>query len=207
MKKTKVFGIGFHKTATTSLGAALEILGYKVKGPFGIHDPNIKDKALNCARLLVKKYDAFQDNPWPIIYKEMDNMFPGSKFILTTRPSEKWIKSVVNHFRGKSTPMREWIYGVGDPIGNEGIYLKRYDRHNKEVLKYFSQRENDLLVMDITSGDGWKMLCPFLNEEEPNKSFPMANKNSPITQIKRIGIAGLKKITNKKYYISNYKRR
>jgi hypothetical protein len=31
--KTKVFGIGFHKTATTSLAKALSYLGYRVTGP------------------------------------------------------------------------------------------------------------------------------------------------------------------------------
>ncbi|MEE2776427.1 MAG: sulfotransferase [Acidobacteriota bacterium] len=30
---TKVFGIGFHKTGTSSLGAALEVLGYRVRAP------------------------------------------------------------------------------------------------------------------------------------------------------------------------------
>ena len=28
----KIFGIGFHKTATTSLGVALETLGYSCRG-------------------------------------------------------------------------------------------------------------------------------------------------------------------------------
>ena len=33
MKETRVFGIGFHKTGTTTLDVALTVLGYKVLGP------------------------------------------------------------------------------------------------------------------------------------------------------------------------------
>lgn len=33
-----VFGIGFHKTGTSSLGKAFERLHYRVAGPFGIHE-------------------------------------------------------------------------------------------------------------------------------------------------------------------------
>ena len=67
--KTKVFCIGFHKPGTTSLGAALANLGYRVAGAAGISDPNIEKNVLPMAYDLVEKYDAFQDNPWPIIFK------------------------------------------------------------------------------------------------------------------------------------------
>ena len=41
----KIFGIGFHKTGTTSLAQALKMLGFSVTGPNGINDPNIADNA------------------------------------------------------------------------------------------------------------------------------------------------------------------
>jgi len=69
---TKVFCIGFHKTGTTSLNVALNTLGYRVTGPNGVNDPDIAKNVLRMADDLVKRYDAFQDNPWPIIYKELD---------------------------------------------------------------------------------------------------------------------------------------
>src|SRR5215472_9937783 len=40
LMKTKVFGIGFHKTATTSLAKALSYLGYRVTGPNWVDNPN-----------------------------------------------------------------------------------------------------------------------------------------------------------------------
>lgn len=174
--KKKVFGIGFHKTATSSLAAALRELGYSVTGPNGVNNPNISREVYDLADSLVSKFDAFQDNPWPVIYRDLDQKYPNSKFILTIRSSEGWIKSVVRHFGGEVTPMREWIYGVGNPISNEDIYLSTYKRHNREVLEYFQNRPNDLLVLAITEGDGWEKLCPFLGERRPNAPFPFVNK-------------------------------
>lgn len=68
MKKdvSKIFGLGFQKTGTKSLGAALDILGYRVCGPVGAKDPDIAKNVRPLIHSLVPLYDAFQDNPWPL---------------------------------------------------------------------------------------------------------------------------------------------
>jgi hypothetical protein len=173
----KVFCVGFHKTGTTSLARALTLMGYRVTGPNGVRDPEIGRRALPMALELVQRFDAFQDNPWPILFRELDQHFPGSKFILTLRKPEEWIQSLVRHFGEETTPMREWIYGGhGSPVGNEGIYLERYARHNADVLGHFRDRPADLLVMRITEGDGWDLLCPFLGKTVPDREFPHQNR-------------------------------
>ena len=178
--KAKVFCIGFHKTGTTSLEVALSKLGYSVAGSFGTKDPEIESKVHEMAFAMVAEYDAFEDNPWPILYRELDERFPGSKFILTRRPSENWIRSQVKDFATTETPMRRWIYGedAGCPEGNEDTYIARYERHNREVLDYFSDRPNDLLVVDFPNDDGWTRICPFLDVDIPDEPFPHANKAS-----------------------------
>ncbi len=174
--KTKVFCVGFHKTGTTSLEVALGALGYRVTGPNGHLDPDIEKNVLTMAYELVEQYDAFQDNPWPILYKQLDAKYPGSKFILTLRDSESWIDSQVKFFGRLETPMRRLIYGVGSPEGNEAVYLERFESHNREVVEHFSDRPGDLLVMDFSNGDGWEKLCPFLGQAVPITPFPHANK-------------------------------
>ncbi len=72
--------------------------------------------------------------------------------------------------------MRKWIYGIGCLEGNEKIYLKRYNDHNKEVVEYFKDRPNDFLIMDFSNGDGWEKLCPFLGCDIPKIDFPHVNK-------------------------------
>jgi len=177
MGPQKVFGIGFHKTATTSLAAALTQLGYRVTGPNWRKNPRIAQEVHALAYDCVPKFDAFQDNPWPLLYRELDPKFPGSKFILTLRPADRWIRSVVDHFGGSTTPMREWIYGsgCGDPAGREKLYVERYERHNREVLQYFAERPDDFLVLKITEGEGWEKLCPFLGVPMMPGAFPKTN--------------------------------
>lgn len=174
----KVFCIGFHKTGTTSLAEALQVLGYRVTGPNGVRDPDIATKVRPMAWELVEKYDAFQDNPWPILYRELDQRYPGSKFVLTVRSTESWMRSQLKHFGERETAMRKWIYGDthGCPQGNEEVYVRRYETHNREVQEYFRDRPDDLLVMELAKGDGWEKLAPFLGKPMPAMPFPHANK-------------------------------
>jgi hypothetical protein len=174
-RKGKVFGIGFQKTATTSLAVSLYMLGYNVTGHFGVLDPEISTKVYDYAYALADRFDAAQDTPWPVLYRELDRRYPNSKFVLTTRSSDRWVKSVVKHFGHREIPTHQWIYGVESAAGNEDIYIQRYEAHNREVIEYFKGRPDDLLVMDITQGDGWELLCPFLGVDIPSAPFPVAN--------------------------------
>ncbi len=178
-KESKVFGIGFHKTGTKSLGCALSLLGYKVCGPFGTRDKDIAQTALKKALSLANHYDAFQDNPWPVLFRDLDNAFPNSKFVLTICPTDEWIKRTTRYFGTQETPMRQWIYGAGAPVGNETAYIQQYNQHNAEVKDYFCDRPNDLLVFPLTLTPSWEPLCNFLNKPLPQKTeFPHLNKRS-----------------------------
>ncbi len=175
----KIFCIGFHKTGTSSLANALDYLGYRVTGSFGLMDPDIAMTVGVLATQIVPQFDAFQDNPWPLLYQEMDQAYPHSRFIFTLRPIDAWMTSVLRHFGGRSTPMRTWIYGAGDPRGNEILYRKRYEQHTDEVLAYFSERPLDLLVFNVTAGDGWEKLCAFLQiDNPPSIGFPHINSHA-----------------------------
>ena len=176
----KIFCIGFHKTGTRSLGRALTILGYKVHFQTNTQDMNIADNITDIIDNMDMSYDAFIDNPWALMFKRIDQNYPGNRYILSLRSTEHWIGSVVRYFGEKTTPMREHIYGMGagSPVGNETIYIERYEQHNQEVMNYFSKRPNDLLVMNFENGDDWRMLCPFLDLPIPPQPFPHLNKTT-----------------------------
>ena len=91
--KQKVFGLGFHKTGTSTLAAALHKLGYSVCGQQNDHAQKMISGDIDFFIQMAKSYDAFEDDPWHLIYKEMDEAFPKSKFILTYRDTDKWYKS------------------------------------------------------------------------------------------------------------------
>ena len=176
--RPRVFGLGFHKTGTKSLKAALQRLVYRVAGPNCTTDPDIAANALPMALALAADHDAFQDNPWPLLFREMDERFPGSRFVMTVRAPDAWLASVVGYFGAGDSPMRRWIYGAdaGSPIGNEARYLARYEAHLAQVRAHFAERPQDLLEMDLARGDGWEALCGFLGHPVPGVPFPHANR-------------------------------
>lgn len=176
--RAKVFCVGFQKTGTTTMMEALRLLGYSVTGPNHARDKDIAEKYERVAAELSHRYDAFQDNPWPLVYRQMDTLHPGSKFILTLRDEQKWYDSYRNHFEHKeSTPMEVLLYGPEARFfeGDPELYKGRMRRHNEEVREYFRDRPDDLLVIDITREPQWERICAFLDLPIPDTPFPHSN--------------------------------
>jgi hypothetical protein len=161
---TRIFGIGMHKTATTSLNAALTILGYEAAHWKSAHWAKaIWDEMHDTGRsLTLEKSYALSDLPITLLYRELDVAYPGSKFILTVRDEDAWLSSVRNHWDHELNPFRRaWdhdpfthqvhkeLYGRRD--FDAAIFLARYRQHNAEVREYFKDRPGDLLIMDMDS--------------------------------------------------------
>jgi hypothetical protein len=181
----KVFGIGFHKTGTTSLGAALTALGYTTCDGAGVlrevvgHSEMmrlLRAHELEPIMRVAERYDGFTDNPWFILFRELDQRFPGSKFILTVRDERRWLESAVRYFGETDSELREWIYGAGRPVGNEQRWLERYREHLTQVKAHFRDRPDDLLVVDWEQGGGWDDLEKFLGRPAPSRAFPHLTK-------------------------------
>ena len=181
MKPNKIFCIGFQKTGTSSLGRALDILGYNVCGyhPFKVYadaeDLTLEIILQECCEL-AESHDAFKDTPWPIFYQELDQKYPNSKFILVVRETSNWINSVVKDFGQYPNAIHQLIYGVSYPKTNESIWINRYEQHNKEVIDYFKNRSDDFLLLHLDQSESfWEKLCNFLELEIPNQPWPKVN--------------------------------
>lgn len=186
---SRIFGIGMHKTATTSLAAALTILGYRTahwpsahwaKAVWGEMDTHGRSSTLE------KSYAAC-DLPIPILFRDLDKAYPGSKFILTLRDEDSWIESCRTHWSPRNPFRAGWdhdpfshqvhklLYGRRD--FNERVFRARYRQHNTEVLDHFRSRPDDLLVMDMSTRVGWHELCGFLRRPIPAIEYPHALKS------------------------------
>lgn len=191
MDINKIFCIGFHKTGTTSLAAALQKLGYRVRHGYkpqsdlilkALHD---KVPPLQYLEEEHQTYDAYAD-----LYAirdhfvELDKAYPDSKFILTVRDEDEWVESVKRQIKKRpdSPFFHHWYYQ------NELQWRHFRRMHERCVLEYFDMPsinlryrgvmpDRRLLVMDITKGDGWNKLCEFLNKPIPDKPFPHKNKS------------------------------
>ena len=186
-KDYKVFGIGFQRTGTSSLRRALNIVGITTLEKYGnwyltkIHDGLEFDPSIN-----YMFFRGFADSPIPLYYKELHSMFPDAKFVLTIRNTERWLRSVEKLFETKSlwsgtvdsdkiNAFHRRVYGMSS--FEERRFKKVYERHNQEVLKYFSTNPDQLLVLNIEKDDKWDKLCNFLEVEIPPQKYPHVNKS------------------------------
>lgn len=174
----RVFCVGWHKTGTTTIGLALVKLGYSVLGCRLDMVHPLRRGEIGEVIELAGRFDAVQDVPWAALYKELDEQFPGSRFILTEREPEKWLQSASRHFGSLEIPLHQWLYGDGRLSGNENLYMNRYLRHNESVKRYFADRPDDFLTLNFENGDCWKELCRFLDVSIPASAFPHENKSA-----------------------------
>lgn len=209
MNKQKVFGIGFNKTGTTSLTAAMHELGYKV-GNQRIAELLIRDWAVRDFKRVAEYCyyaDFFQDVPFsmPYTFTVLDHEFPNSKFILTVRDSaEQWYNSLVTFHSNKwgekgTTPTKAdlmnakyiykgWAWHLNrlffnspedDPY-EKGTLIKHYMDHISSVKFYFRHRPDDLLVLNVADKAAYPKLCKFLGEISDRKEFPWKNKTTEV---------------------------
>ncbi|MEL6942638.1 MAG: sulfotransferase family protein, partial [Bacteroidota bacterium] len=179
----KIFGIGLSKTGTTSLARALRILGYSTKDFPSLR--YIPGAAFYIKPHQLEAYQAFTDVSIIPFYKKLDQQFPNSKFIYTIRDRESWLTSCEKYPRFqrpiynlplKVIKLRKSLYGTVK--FNEQKFNAAYERHHQDVLDYFAERPNDLLILNICGGEQWEPLCSFLDVALPSEIFPFANARS-----------------------------
>ena len=191
-RTTKIFGIGLSKTGTTSLARALDILGYKSRDYLGVTRYIAGDlSSINLQELDAN--DAFTDTPIPSFYKQLDARYPNSKFILTTRDMDDWLRSCKKQFTKRmvekqneaTNQVHTDLYDCFEFDPEK--YANGYNRFVNGVLDYFKNRPQDLLVIDICGGQKWKELCAFLDKPVPDIPFPLTN----VSAIQRMDIQNI----------------
>ena len=184
----RVFGIGMHKTGTSSLHSAFGELGLNsAHWNTALWARRVCEEMATGRSATVESHYAFSDLPFPLLYRELDKAYPGSKFILTTRPETDWLRSVRDHWNPDINPWRkDWDIAPFTHVLHQRLYgrktfdadtfLERYRRHNAEVREYFKSRPGDLLEMEVGKGIEWGPLCTFLDRPIPATRFPHSLK-------------------------------
>lgn len=189
--QTKVFGLGLSRTGTQSLTDALQVLGYNV-----VHYPQDEGtyEALAAGRYnlgILDTYDGVTDITAAPFFAQFDREYPGSKFILTVRDTENWLRSCETHWakdpnlRRRADDevrtrlrllLRAAVYGSYDFSAERFRWV--YQQHVSNVLDYFKDRPEDLLVLDVSGGEGYEKLAPFLGRPVPAEPFPQKNRGA-----------------------------
>jgi hypothetical protein len=208
----KIFCTGLSRTGTTALCAALETFRLRTVhwpihlfaqsealglppfrpalklGPYAAWRRGKELKAsrvLNDARRILENNDAFGDLPVPLFYRQLDEMFPGSFFIHTTRSLEGWLKSMKWLFneggilwrRGRLADELHWrIYGTTrfDRERLRAAFL----RHENEARAFIQAKGPKGLLLEIDAAEmTYERLASFLGMST-DKSGPV----SPVNQ-------------------------
>ena len=198
----KVIGVGFGRTGTLSLRAALCELGF---GPCHhmidvAADPALEGKWLRKASgadiswtQIFDGYVSTVDWPGCFYWEELMDSFPQAKAILTVRDAGTWYSSAAETIY----PMAQAYgsahgLGMSDLIIWQGTFSGRFaershaisvfEDHNRRVISAIPRQR--LLVYDIK--DGWGPLCEFLDVDVPDgTSFPRTNDRASFQAIWR----------------------
>lgn len=196
----KVIGAGYGRTGTVSLQAGLQRLGFPCIHMADLigdwarlrawHDLATGRSEMDWIKLF-HGYEATVDWPGCLYYRELMEVFPQAKVILTVRDSERWFNSwermwnTIHRFRMfKFIPRLRMYHEVADHFILEGLFngqldrekhIATYERHNEEVKS--NVPAGRLLVYSV--GDGWEPLCQFLGCTPPaDEPFPHLNEGT-----------------------------
>ena len=184
-----VIGAGFGRTGTESMKLALEILGL---GP--CH--HMKEVMANPEQIRLWRSIAADDEPnwdqafagynaavdWPSAYfwRELGEVFPDAKILLTVRSPESWYASMEKTiFRSLKESTDRASVGVkliaervfGGRLDDRDHAISMYENNTAEVQAAFGP--DRLLTYNV--GDGWESLCRFLDKPVPDSPFPRSN--------------------------------
>jgi len=213
LDKVQIVEIGMPRTATRSMAQAVRNLGYTVSHGIGFTKFINKDEStrlkkerllrLLCGNIPEFPYDNYEyvGNFSHLHWKQLAEMKPDLKFILTIRDEDDWWKGCKNswaknrRYRSlriiKSGRIEEnqiptaitvfHLYGCYNL--NEFCWKDGFKRHNDEVLSYFKDSDR-LLVHNVFEGDGWKTLCSFLDTNIPETEYPHKHSLNITTELK-----------------------
>jgi hypothetical protein len=182
----KILGVGLSRTGTLSLSHALEILGFRT-----LHwcPERLRDVVMGVEEHPdFRRYDdvdAVTDLPAALFYRELLEVYPEARCILTRRPEDEWLRSVRYHYEvsvpeflaGRNDLLeearrtQELAYGSSKVVPY--LYRKRYRDHNRLVAQDVPPEQ--LLILDMERTLGWESLCGFLGVDVPRLPFPHVN--------------------------------
>ena len=207
----KLIGAGFGRTGTSSLKAALEMIGY---GPCYHMQEVIKHpshvgawlragqgEAINFASLL-HGYQAGVDYPVANFYQELMATFPEAKVLLSVRDPHNWYRSTYDtiyqvHFLPRwfrwvnplfhrfltMVELNVWQNLFAGQFEDEARALQIFADHNEKVKATVPPEK--LLIFDVRAG--WGPLCAFLEVPVPEQPFPHINDRQVLQRLVAVG--------------------
>jgi hypothetical protein len=184
----KVIGTGFGRTGTDSMREALNILGF---GPchhmLEVHtNPVMKSRWRALMKggepdwdALFEGYNSCVDWPSAYYWRELVDLYPEARVLLTWRPAEDWWKSFSNTLLlgyQKSEDREAVGFQIlgkvfGSRIADRDHCIRLYEENVAEVKATVPAE----LLLVYRLGDGWDPLCAHLGVPVPDAPYPLRN--------------------------------
>jgi hypothetical protein len=200
-----VIGAGFGRTGTMSIKMALEQLGL---GP--CH--HMEEVFANPAQLphwlaaadgqkvdwdeVFIGYNSTIDWPSAHYWRDLANVYPDSKILLSVRSTNRWWESfsgtIKTILQNKDSIPDEHPRSVinmaykiiveqtfGGALNDKAVVLSEYQKRIDDVKQAIPA--DRLLIFDVT--EGWAPLCEFLNLPIPDGDFPRSNSRDEFWEV------------------------
>ena len=185
--------IGQPKTGTKTIAKIFNLLNFKVNSnplclerntDFILLDNNISyytNDSISKCHNNIEIFEAFHDYPYSFNYEYINNNFPDSIFILTTRDNDEWFNSFFKYqYLENSTNknLLKKLYGYEFfLLENKEKVIEKYIEYNLNIIKYFNDNPSKLLIIDLTKNNIKKELSDFL---KINIDFEIPHENKGI---------------------------
>jgi hypothetical protein len=195
----RIIGAGLGRTGTMSMKLAIELLGVG-------RCYHMAELIADLSRLpewlrtldgtpdweaVFAGFTATVDYPGCTYWRELAELYPDAKVLLTVRDPDDWFDSTQATIF--SPPMRARIAGspmaaffqeavfrdFGDRIDDRAFMTAAFERHNAAVRS--SVPPERLLVYEV--GEGWPRLCEFLGVPVPSAPFPRVNSREEMRRM------------------------
>lgn len=191
----RVIGTGVGRTGTYSLKLAINELGY---GPCHhmeavLHQMAVQVPLWSAAldgrpdwKAIYNGFGSAVDWPTAGFFRELIQVYPAAKFVLTHRDPERWADSfsatiykLIGERDRAPAEMQAWLEMAGGVIAKTGFpggldrdgLVEAFVAHNEAVKAEIPSSQ--LLVFEVR--DGWDPLCEFLRAPVPAEPFPRTN--------------------------------
>tara|TARA_R100001163_G_C5040284_1_gene178566 strand:- start:588 stop:1193 length:606 start_codon:yes stop_codon:yes gene_type:complete len=156
----KIFNLGMSKTGTTSFHSLMEELYLT-----STHDISISEHTVD----ELKKEFTLKDCYSGALchrFKDIYTTFPNAKYILTIRDEHDWLKSARKHFSPSDIHYNQFrvaIFGTSKvwELSDQKM-LDAYNKINEEIIDFFKDKENFMVLNFIDSTDKDKLMSELL---------------------------------------------
>jgi hypothetical protein len=187
-----IVGAGLGRTGTMSLKLALDQLGqgpcYHMAEVF--KDPAAPDRWGRAFdgepvdwEAMFDGYRASVDWPGAAFWRELADLYPDAKVILSVRDPERWFASTQAtifrpelHERHKDSAFgvmlnKMVLKELDGRVNDRDHLIAAYNAHNAAVRAAIAPGR----LLEFEASQGWGQLCAFLGVAEPDTPFPQSN--------------------------------